>query len=140
MTHITVDQKQRIAALRAKNVSFVKISQQTGIPLGTCKTIFYKDRPAGASSFKSKDGKFKSAAPRTRPGRRPRDGLEAQSDKQRAAACRARKRERLAELVDNLGAATDGELVAMLAQAIRTGDGTVKAIVNELYTRHCAIS
>lgn len=125
MTHITQSQKQQIADLRAAGVSFVKIAQQTGIPMGTCKTIFYKDRPPAPPPKRAKGGQFKTRHPA---GRKPA-GTTAQSDKQRAAACRARKRERLVQLAGDLGAATDTELVAMLAQAIRTGDGVVKAIV-----------
>lgn len=139
MTHITADQKQQIADLRAAGVSFVKIAQQTGIPKGTCKTIFYKDRPPAQPSVKGKNGQFRSAAPRTVPGRRPANGIEAASDKARAAACRARRKERMAQLAGNLQAANDGELANLLVLAVRTGDtNMVKGITSELHTRYCA--
>lgn len=140
MTHITQSQKQQIADLRDKGVSFVRIAQQTGIPMGTCKTLFYKDRPATTSSFKSKDGKFKSTAPRSGPGRRPVNGIEAASDKQRAALYRARRKAHLDSLVLHLPGATDLELSALLANAIRSGDNkATKAIISTLHGRYAAI-
>jgi hypothetical protein len=112
MAHITQSQKQTIADLRAAGVSFVKIAQR------------------------AKGGQFKTRSPA---GRKP-EGATAQSDKARAAAYRQRKRERIAGLGGNLSNATDGELVALLAQAIHKGDTSmVQAIVSELHTRHCAI-
>jgi hypothetical protein len=135
VTHITQSQKQTIADLRAAGVSFVKIAQQTGIPMGTCKTLYYKDRPPAPPPKRAKGGQFKTRSPA---GRKP-EGATAQSDKARTAACRARKRERMVQLAGNLSAANDGELVALLAQAIRTGDSMVQGIVSELHTRHCAI-
>ena len=138
MTHITDSQKQQIAALRKQNVSFPKIALKTGIPQGTCKTLYYKDNPATASSFKSKDGKFKSTAPRSGPGRKPINGIEAQSDKARAAACRARRKERLAELAGDLSAATDADLVALLATTFKAGnESQVKDVVAVLHGRYC---
>lgn len=136
MAHITQSQKQTIADLRAAGVSFVRISQQTGIPMGTCKTLYYKDRPPAPPPKRAKGGQFKTRYPA---GRKPA-GATAQSDKARAAAYRQRKRERIAGLGGNLSNATDGELVALLAQAIHKGDTSmVQAIVSELHTRHCAI-
>jgi len=138
MTHITQQQRQQIADLRSKGVSFVKISQQTGIPMGTAKTIFYKDRPPSPPPTRTKTGQLKS---RSSKGRKPENGKAAQSDKARAAACRARKRERLAELAGNPCDARDAELVALLTSLIGGSEiAKTKAIILELYTRHCAIS
>ena len=140
MTHITQSQKQQIADLRDKGVSFVKIAQKTGIPMGTCKTLHYKDRPATTSSFKRKSGQFKSTAPRKGPGRRPANGIEATSDKQRAAACRERRKAHLDSLVSNLESATGTELATLLQSAIRGGDDkATKAIILELNGRYAAI-
>lgn len=138
MAHITATQKEEITRLRADGVSFVKISQQTGIPMGTCKTLFYKDRPPAPPPTRTKTGQLKS---RSSKGRKPENGKAAQSDKARAAACRARRKAHLDSLVSDLPGATDLELSALLATAIRSGDTSmVQAIVIELHTRHCCNS
>jgi DNA-binding transcriptional MerR regulator len=136
LTHITQDQKDAINALREKNVSLRQIAKQLDLKLGTVKTIHYSGRPPAAKVVKARNGQFKSSV-RTGPGRRPANGLEAASDKQRAAACRERRRERMVQLAGNLSAATDTELATLLQSAIRTGDNTVKAIVFELHGRYC---
>lgn len=95
MAHITQEQKQQIADLRAAGLSFVRISQQTGINQSTCKNVFYdyRNNPAkGVPSVKAPDGKFRAQKPRTGPGRRPKNGLAAQSDAERMKAYRARKK------------------------------------------------
>lgn len=95
MAHINQSQKQTIADLRAAGVSFVKIAQQTGIPMGTCKTLYYDYRnnpPKGVSSVKAPDGKFRAQKPRTGPGRRPKNGIGAMTEADRAKAYRARKK------------------------------------------------
>ena len=136
MTHITQSQKQQIADLRAAGVSFVKIAQQTGIPKGTCKTLFYKDRPPAAPATRTKTGQFKTRHPA---GRKPA-GTTAQSDKARAAACRARRKAHLDSLVSNLESATDSELTTLLQSAIRGGnDKATKAIISVLHGRYAAI-
>jgi hypothetical protein len=137
VTHVTQQQRAQIADLKAAGLSFVRIAQQTGIPMGTCKTLYYKDRPPAPPPKRAKGGQFKTRSPA---GRKPA-GATAQSDKARTAACRARKRERMVQLAGNLSAANDGELVAMLAQAIRSSDTSmVQAIVFELHGRYCGNS
>lgn len=136
MAHITATQKEEITRLRAAGVSFVKIAQQTGIPKGTCKTLYYKDRPPAPPPKRAKGGQFKARSPA---GRKPA-GTTAQSDKARAAAYRQRQRDRIAGLEGNLSDATDGELATLLVQAIRKGDDSrVQGIVIELHGRHCTI-
>jgi hypothetical protein len=138
MTHVTQQQRAQIADLKAAGLSFVRISQQTGINQSTCKNVFYRDNPASASSFKSKDGKFRTTAPRSGPGRKPRDGLEAASDKQRAAEYRARRKAHLDSLVSNLESATDADLVALLETTFKAGnEAQVKDVVAVLHGRYC---
>lgn len=136
---ITDSQKQQIAALRGAGKSHRQIAKQLDLKLGTVKTIIYSNRPPStAPVVKARNGQFKSAAPRQGPGRRPANGIEAASDKARAAAYRARKRAQRAELTPETAA--DSDLAAMLTSAMRKGDTRmVNAIVSELHGRHCAI-
>ena len=92
MTHITTTQRQQITALRAENVSFRQIAKRLGMLLGTTKTIFYADREPVPPAVRDKAGQFRAVLIRTGPGRKPDNGYEAQSDKERAAAYRARKK------------------------------------------------
>ena len=142
MAHITAEQKHAIAALREKNVSFRQIAKQLDIKLGTVKTLYYSGRPPAAPVVKARNGQFISSAPRPRsgPGRRPVNGIEAASDKQRAAACRARRKAHLDSLVSNLESATGTELTTLLQSAIRGGDDKpTKAIISVLHGRYAAI-
>ena len=137
MTHITDSQKQQIADLRAARVSFRQIAKQTGIPLGTCKTLYYKDHPPSAPVVRTKNGQFKT---RSKAGRKPVGSMPA-SDKARQAAYRQRQRERLQALPDNHHSTSDRDLVQLLALAVRNqGTDQIKRIVTALHGRYCVIS
>lgn len=89
---ITSDQRQQVSALRTDKVSLRQIAKRLAIPLGTVKTLCYSGREPLPPPVRNKTGQFVTAPVRTGPGRKPKNGFEAQSDAERAAAYRVRKK------------------------------------------------